>query len=140
MSWFHKVLGAFCVTAVLAGCGGSSMDQGTDAAEAAGVTESAAAIGTRYTLTVSGQTGGLIGSQPAGIVCGEGNTQCSASFAAGTQVMIGSRASSGYTFKGWSGGSCSGTDFCYVTMSQNRTVVGSFVSNSTPTPTPTPLW
>ena len=36
MSWFHKVLGAFCVTAVLAGCGGSSTDQGTDAADAAG--------------------------------------------------------------------------------------------------------
>ena len=68
MSGFHKVLGAFCVTAVLAGCGGSSTDQGTDVADAAGATESAealrvaAAAGTRYTLTVSGQAGG---SSPA---------------------------------------------------------------------------
>jgi uncharacterized repeat protein (TIGR02543 family) len=79
---------------------------------------------TTYALTVTkaGTGGGMIMSTPSGIDCG---TACSASFPAGTVVTLVADVNTGSTFAGW-GGACSGTGACTVTMSQARSVSGTF--------------
>jgi len=78
-----------------------------------------------FNLTVNkaGSGTGTVTSSPAGINCG--NT-CSAVFSAGTSVNLGAAAASGSTFAGWSGGGCSGTGSCMVTMSAAQTVTATF--------------
>jgi uncharacterized repeat protein (TIGR02543 family) len=61
----------------------------------------------------SGTANGTITSSPAGINCG---STCSAGFGYGTQVTLTATPAAGATFTGWSGGSCSGTGTCVVTM------------------------
>lgn len=81
------------------------------------------------TLTVNrtgtGAASGTVTSQPAGINCG---ATCSANFTAGSQVILTATASGGATFTGWSGGGCSGTATCTVTMSGNVTVAANFTA------------
>jgi hypothetical protein len=78
-----------------------------------------------FTLTVSpGGTGsGLVTSSPAGITCG---STCAFSFVSGTMVTLTASASAGSSFTGWSGGVCSGTGACVVTMSAAESVTASF--------------
>jgi hypothetical protein len=59
-------------------------------------------------VTVTPTGHGTIISTPAGINCG---STCSASFPAGTRVILTATPDAGATFAGWSG-SCSGTDTC----------------------------
>jgi hypothetical protein len=84
-----------------------------------------------HTLTVSksGNGSGGVTSSPAGIDCG---TTCSDSYTAGTQVTLTARADSGSTFAGWSGGGCSGTGVCTVTLNSDTTVTASFTANQPP--------
>jgi uncharacterized repeat protein (TIGR01451 family) len=79
----------------------------------------------RYTLTVTpaGSGSGSVSSQPSGIVCG---ATCSAQFDSGTQVTLSATATGGSTFTGWSGGGCSGTGTCTVTMNQAQNVTATF--------------
>ena len=56
--------------------------------------------------------------------CGE-NT-CRASFCRGTVVTLTAKANSDSIFTGWSGGGCSGTGTCTVTMTGDITVSASF--------------
>jgi len=79
-----------------------------------------------YTLTVnvSGAGSGTVTSVPAGIACG---TTCSASFASGTAVVLTATPAAGFTFTGWSGGGCTGTSPCTVTLGANTTVAATFV-------------
>ncbi len=49
-----------------------------------------------------------------------------AAYAEGTEVELTAAPASGSTFTGWSGGGCSGTDPCLVTMSDHRTVGAAF--------------
>ena len=85
-----------------------------------------------YTLTVSktgtGGTGTVTSSNPTGITCG---TTCSAAFASGTAVTLTATPTAGSEFAGWSGGGCSGTGTCTVTMSSAQAVTATF--NLTPT-------
>ena len=85
-----------------------------------------------YTLTVSktgtGGTGTVTSSNPTGITCG---TTCSAAFASGTAVTLTATPAAGSEFAGWSGGGCSGTGTCTVTMSSAQAVTATF--NLTPT-------
>lgn len=90
-----------------------------------------------FTLTVNKiETGcgdGAVSSTPAGISC---DPTCSASFPAGTSITLNTSLSSG-RFAGWSGGGCSGTGNCTVTLNANTTVTATF--ESTPlTISPTP--
>lgn len=80
------------------------------------------------TLTVarSGTGSGTATSNPAGINCG---STCSAQFNGGTQVILTASAASGSTFTGWSGGGCSGTGTCRVTMSADQAVTATFSAN-----------
>jgi hypothetical protein len=81
--------------------------------------------GQTHVLTVSktGTGSGTVTSSPSGINCG---AACSASYASGTQVTLTAAPSSGSTFSGWSGGGCSGTGACTVTMNAAATVTANF--------------
>ena len=75
------------------------------------------------TLTLAGSGSGLVTSNPAGINCG---AACSASFQQGTQVILTATAGSGSMFSGWSGGGCSGTLQCTVTVDTAKSVTARF--------------
>ncbi len=77
----------------------------------------------QYTLSVSkpGPGSGTVTSTGAGINCG---TDCSEAYTSGTVVQLSAVKATGSTFTGWSGGGCSGTGTCTVTMnSANGTAV-----------------
>jgi Divergent InlB B-repeat domain len=66
---------------------------------------------------------GTVTSAPAGINCG---TTCAANYTGGTVVTLTAVAAAGSTFGGWSGGGCSGTGTCMVTMNAAQTVTATF--------------
>jgi C1A family cysteine protease len=68
----------------------------------------------------SGNGSGTVTSSPAGISCG---TTCTGSFAEGTVVTLTALADSASAFTGWSGGGCSGTGTCVVTIGDGSTSV-----------------
>jgi hypothetical protein len=84
-----------------------------------------------HTLTVSfaGSGSGILSSNPSGINCATnplvGNS-CSASFADGSTVTLSWGAMGSSSFTGWSGGGCSGTGTCEVTMSSDQGVTATF--------------
>ena len=83
------------------------------------------------TLTVgkAGTGTGTVTSIPAGINCG---TACSYGFAYNTLVTLTATPTTGHSFGGWSGGVCSGTGTCTVTMNAAKSVTATFnVPNQT---------
>jgi hypothetical protein len=91
------------------------------------------------TLTVS-----KAGSGSGSVACDGG--ACAASYPDGTKVTLAATAASGSTFTGWSGGGCSGTGNCVITLNANTTVAATFDLQSsgggggggTPPPPPPP--
>jgi len=86
----------------------------------------------QLTVTPPAAGTGTVTSTPAGINC-TGSTsssdnpgQCVASFATGTVVTLTATATAGNTFAGWSGGGCSGTSNCVVTVNSAVTVTPAF--------------
>jgi uncharacterized repeat protein (TIGR02543 family) len=77
------------------------------------------------TLTVSktGQGSGTVSSVPPGINCG---SECSENYLDSTAVTLTASADSGFVFEGWSGGGCTGTGTCVVTINGNVTVTATF--------------
>lgn len=67
----------------------------------------------RLTISRSGSGSGTVTSTPSGISCG---SDCTQSYTAGARVTLTARAASGSRFTGWSGGGCSGTGTCSVTV------------------------
>ncbi len=81
--------------------------------------------GSGPTLTI-GEAGtglGAVSSNPSGIAC---QPTCSAPFATGQQVTLTAVPAGGSVFSGWSGGGCSGTGTCVVTMNSAQTVTATF--------------
>ena len=80
-----------------------------------------------YTLAVTkGGTGsGTVTSNVDGINCG---VDCSENYLDGTIVELTASESGGSAFDGWSGGGCSGTGTCEVTMDQARSVTATFTT------------
>ncbi len=78
-----------------------------------------------FNLTVvpAGTGAGTVTSAPAGINCG---ATCSAPFATGTAVTLTAAATAGSTFTGWSGGGCTGTGTCVVTVNAATSVTATF--------------
>lgn len=66
---------------------------------------------------------GTVVSSPAGISCGG---DCSEAYPYGTVVSLTATPASGSFFNGWSGGGCSGTGPCVVTMTTALSVVATF--------------
>ena len=75
-------------------------------------------------VTKTGAGTGTILSTPSGINCG---SACSATFSKGTIVTLTATAGHDSIFTGWSGGGCSGSDPCEVTMAGKSTVTANFV-------------
>ena len=88
-----------------------------------------------FTLDVMalGSGSGTVTSSPMGITCG---ATCSASFASGTTVTLTARPAAGSAFTGWTGGGCSGTEPCTVTVSAATTVTATFTPTFVLTVTP----
>jgi hypothetical protein len=83
-----------------------------------------------YTLTVTktGTGSGTVTSTPAGISCG---ATCATTFNHGTSILLTAAAattplSADSTFTGWSGGGCTGTANCMVTLTAATTVTANF--------------
>lgn len=74
------------------------------------------------TVTKTGTGSGTVAG--GGISCGSG---CSATVASGTSVSLSATADDGATFVGWSGGGCSGTGTCMVTVTGSTTVNAKFL-------------
>jgi hypothetical protein len=80
-----------------------------------------------YTLIVSrnGSGSGTVTSGSGAISCG---STCAAVLASGTSIGLTARPAAGSSFSGWTGGGCSGTTPCTVTISGPTTVSATFVA------------
>ena len=75
------------------------------------------------TIALGGTGSGSVASNPSGISCGQ---TCSASFAPGTPVTLTATAATNSSFAGWTGGSCSSSPTCTVTLSASEKVTAVF--------------
>lgn len=91
----------------------------------------------RYTLTINkaGTGTGTVTSSPAGIDCGG---DCSEVYGEGAQVTLTAVPDAGSVFNGWTGGGCSGTGTCEITMNADTTVTAEFIAPPTAGFTATP--
>jgi subtilisin family serine protease len=80
-------------------------------------------IGHTLTVTRGGFGGGSVTSSPAGVKCG---STCVGSFATGASVKLTAKASPVSTFAHWSGGGCSKTAACHVTLNTDVSVTAVF--------------
>ena len=71
----------------------------------------------------SGNGTGTVTSSPSGISCG---ATCSHTFTANQMVTLTAAPATSSTFAGWSGGGCSGTGTCTVTIDGSKTVTATF--------------
>src|SRR5206468_4123050 len=76
-----------------------------------------------FTLTVSPSGNGTVTSIPGDVNCG---ASCTARFASGTVVALTATPGASSVFMGWSGGGCTGTGPCTVTVSAATTVTATF--------------
>jgi hypothetical protein len=82
-----------------------------------------------FTLSVSLTGSGSVTSNPPGISC---PSTCNASFNSGIPVTLTATPTQGMSFIGWSGGGCSGSGGCTVTMSAAENVSAAFTTNGDP--------
>jgi uncharacterized delta-60 repeat protein len=83
----------------------------------------------QYLLTVSkAGTGGGVVTADSGTISWSGNNGA-ASYDIGKQVILTAAAATGSTFTGWSGGGCSGSGTCTVTMTDAKNVSATFTLN-----------
>jgi hypothetical protein len=77
------------------------------------------------TLTVhlSGSGYGSVAISPPGAFC---SFTCSHEYEAGTAIILSETPDSGSTFAGWSGGGCSGTTPCHLTLAGDTEVTATF--------------
>ena len=95
------------------------------------------------TISLAGAGSGAVSDGTGAITC---PTTCSHTYAAGSQITLTPIPSSGSAFAGWSGGGCSGTGTCQLTLSPDTATTHTAVTatfNSVPaqqTPgSPTPV-
>jgi Galactose oxidase-like, Early set domain/Calx-beta domain len=80
-----------------------------------------------FTLTVSRSGNGTVTSTPTGINCG---STCAAAYSPGTVVTLtATPQNKNFPFLGWSGGGCSGTGQCTLTMDATKQVTATFGKN-----------
>lgn len=75
------------------------------------------------TVIKDGNGNGTVASDPAGIDCG---ATCSEGFTEGTVVTLTATPAGDSVFDGWTGGGCSGTGTCVVTMDNDVDVNATF--------------
>jgi len=74
-------------------------------------------------ISRTGTGSGTVTSNPPGIDCG---SDCAETYLSFTQVTLTATPDAGSTFTGWSGGKCSGTGTCEVTMLEATSVTAAF--------------
>lgn len=82
-----------------------------------------------FTLTVAtaGNGSGSVTSTPSGIDCHSGSSAgCTKSVIEGNEITLQASADTGSDFTGWSGGGCSGTGSCAVTLDAAKSVTADF--------------
>jgi Regulator of chromosome condensation (RCC1) repeat/Divergent InlB B-repeat domain len=90
--------------------------------------------GWMLSVSQAGAGAGSLTSSPVGIDCGAGKTACRAQFAAGSTVTLSAAPAPGSTFAGWSGGGCTGTGACTVTLNADTAVTATFNTTAPPPP------
>lgn len=75
------------------------------------------------TVMKKGTGTGTVTSGPAGVTCGG---DCGEAYAPGTIVTLTAMPDAGTTFVGWTGGGCTGTDTCVVTMNGDTLIEAAF--------------
>ncbi len=80
-----------------------------------------------FTVTTAGTGSGSV-------TCNGGT--CAGSYSEGTSVTLAASAGAGSTFAGWSGGGCSGTGGCVVTVNADTAVTATFTKDAPPPPPP----
>ncbi len=78
---------------------------------------------TSYELHVSTDGSGSVSSSPSGIAC---PSSCGHAFTAGSSVRLTAHPASGWKLVKWSGGGCSGTGTCTVTLNADQAVRATF--------------
>jgi serine protease AprX len=78
-------------------------------------------------VTQAGSGSGTVVSDPSGIDCG---LDCSEPYEQGTTVNLTARPDASSRFFGWSGGGCSGTGTCVLSMNADTNVSATFTSVS----------
>ncbi|MEX0931794.1 MAG: LamG domain-containing protein [Candidatus Paceibacterota bacterium] len=85
-------------------------------------------------ITKVGSGGGTVTSSNGSINCG---SSCSISgVTSGTVSTLTASPASGSIFSGWSGGGCSGTGACTITLSSNVSVTATFTAEVSQSPVP----
>jgi hypothetical protein len=104
------------------GCTGTSTCVLTVTAAAA-VTATFTANQVTLTVTKTGGGSGTVTSSPAGINCG---TDCTETVNYGTTLTLSATPTAGSIFNGWTGGGCTGTGTCAVTVTGATSVAADF--------------
>jgi len=74
-------------------------------------------------LMIDGTGTGSVNFTPPDSNC---TADCAETYDHGTMVTLTATADDGSTFTGWSGGICSGTDACVITMDEEKNVTATF--------------
>ena len=90
----------------------------------------------QYLLMISNPGPGQGTVSGPGISCGD---TCLAVYNPGSVVSLSATAAVGSTFDGWSGGGCSGTGLCTVTLNANATITANFKMSVVTTTTTTSI-
>ena len=77
-----------------------------------------------HILTVNVNGEGSVRSTPGGIDCP--SSACAGVFPGGSQVSLAATPGAGQFFQGWTGGGCSGTTSCTLTLNADATTAASF--------------
>jgi hypothetical protein len=120
--------------AVESGCGVAitcEVNMGANSLNPIAVTATFTLAPNTFPLAVlkAGPGQGTVTSNVAGINCGP---TCAANYNANTVVTLTAAPSAGSTFGGWSGGGCTGTGTCIVTMNAAQTVTATFNTQTFP--------
>lgn len=102
---------------------GSAVITATDASGGSASTTLTVTEQKTLSIAASGNGSGSVSSSPAGISCG---TDCAETYLSGTVVTLTATPASGSLFAGWSGGGCTGTGPCAVTVSSDITIGARF--------------
>jgi hypothetical protein len=78
------------------------------------------------TVEKSGDGDGTVTSSPAGIDCDTSDTDCTERYPTDTEVILTANPAPDLLFVGWSGGGCTGTTPCTLTMDTSKTVTADF--------------
>jgi uncharacterized repeat protein (TIGR02543 family) len=101
----------------------SGTDSCTVTLDAATTVTATFALHNSLIVVLAGDGSGAVTSDPAGIDCG---TACSHQYPPNTTVTLTASSAVGSSFAGWSGGGCSGTGSCAVTVGAANVVTAAF--------------